>query len=311
MDVRPWSAAVSLPPPPPFPPPLLPAPPPPPYGFVIPRQPGPPPVSLPAPAVPARRRYWVGWVAAATATFAIAVPALFSAPQHAVSNAADLHAVAGTSQQPWSAEFVDDSGLPARWDPCVPIRYVVDYTGAPPGAQSDVQQAISRLAQATGMTFVADGLSAERPMRGRSAYQPGVYGKSWAPLLIAWSSPAGTDLLDDPKAEAVTVPIAVPSLAGTGGGSIVSAEVVLNTDRQLAVGFGPGPSEGEVLMHELGHVVGLGHVASSNEAMFPSVRGVAAYGPGDLAGFAAVGLPAGCHAAPAAHALDVLPPAQG
>jgi hypothetical protein len=307
VDVRPWQAI----PPPPAPPSL------PPYGYLIPVQPRPPGVppgywQVPlAPPPPRRRRRWVAWVAAGVAALSAAVPVLASLPQHAAADSGGLRSVTAISAAPWTAEFVDDSGLPARWDPCQPIHYVVDLANAPSGAMSDVQVAIGRLSTATGMTFVLDGTTKERASRTRPAYQPKVYGNGWAPILIAWSSAAGTDLLSDPTSEAVTVPVAVKSAGGTGGGSIVTAEIVLNTARQLPVGFGPGPSEGEVLMHELGHVVGLGHVDSKAEAMFPSVRGVARYGPGDLAGFAAVGLPAGCHAAPAAHPVDALPAAQG
>ena len=217
-------------------------------------------------------------------------------------NPRGLHAVAGISDHAWSAEFVDDHGVPARWDPCTPIHFVVDLAYAPAGALGDVQQAFARLAQATGMTFVDDGVRQERPERDRAAYQPDAYGQRWAPMLVSWSPPAQTDLLGDPHAQAVTVPIAVPG--GGSGGSIVTAEVVLNADRLLPVGFGPGPSEGEVLMHELGHAVGLGHVSSRTEAMYPSVRGVAAYGPGDLAGLDTLGRPSGCHPAPAAHPLS-------
>lgn len=316
MDPGQRQTVGSLPPPPLLPPPpswtptARPAPPSlPPYGWVIPRQPTPP--GYWPPAAPAGKKHWLAWVAAAVSALVLGVPALLAPPHRATTDDLGLHAVAGVSEQPWSAEFLDASGLPARWDPCTPIAYVVNYTNAPAGAQADVEQAIARLSSASGLRFVSKGLSSERAMRNRGAYQPEAYGRSWAPVLIAWAPPGQTDLLTDAKAEAVTVPIAVDSASGTGGASLVSAEVVLNANRQLAVGFGPGPSEGEVLMHELGHVVGLGHVSSQQDAMYPSVRGIAAYGAGDLAGFAAVGRSAGCHAAPRAHRLSLLLPFPG
>ncbi|BEP11789.1 hypothetical protein acdb102_01000 [Acidothermaceae bacterium B102] len=296
MDVGQWPA-VSPPPPPPTAPPTLP-----PYGYAVAVQPW---FAPPAPA-PARRT-WVGVTAVLLALASVAVSVLAVVMRPAVANPSGLHAVTDISSAPWSAEFVDTSGAPARWDPCTPIHYVVDPDFAPAGATADVTEAFARLHAASGLTFVSDGTTQERPTSGRQAYQPTVYGHAWAPVLISWSPPAGTDLLNEPKAEAVTVPVAVGSAAHTGGGSIVSAEVVLNTARQLPVGFGPGPSEGEVLMHELGHAVGLGHVNNIGDAMYPTVRGLAAYGPGDLEGFAAVGAAAGCHAAPPARTLDVPP----
>ena len=47
--------------------------------------------------------------------------------------------------------------------------------------------------------------------------------------------------------------------------------VVLNAgfNDDLANGFGSGFTWGEVLMHELGHVIGLGHVDSTKQLMYP------------------------------------------
>jgi hypothetical protein len=225
----------------------------------------------------------------------------------------DLHAVPGVSDQPWVAEFVDSAGRPARWDPCTPIDYVVDLAGAPAGALADVTDALARLSAASGLVFHYDGPTDEVASAEREPYQPARYGSRWAPVLIAWSSPERTSVLQaqqGEQAEAVTVPIAVPDRRGQGG-SLVSGEVVMNTDHQLPAGFGPGLSEGEVLMHELGHVVGLGHVSDIGDAMYPTVRGIAEYGPGDLAGLAAVGRAAGCHPAPAAYALHLVPSTVG
>lgn len=63
-----------------------------------------------------------------------------------------------------------------------------------------------------------------------------------------------------------------------------------------APGFGPGESRGVLLMHELGHAVGLGHTGDQREVMFPVVSSSskAAWGPGDTTGLALVGAKAGC-----------------
>ena len=47
---------------------------------------------------------------------------------------------------------------------------------------------------------------------------------------------------------------------------------------------------GGVLVHEFGHVVGLDHVEDTDELMYRYAgRGSVTFGPGDLAGLAAVG----------------------
>ncbi|MBI3649388.1 MAG: matrixin family metalloprotease, partial [Actinobacteria bacterium] len=64
------------------------------------------------------------------------------------------------------------------------------------------------------------------------------------------------------------------------------------------VGFDSRYSDGLVLMHELGHIVGLDHVKDPNEVMFESrvLPGAAVddWGPGDLEGLHLLGRDAGC-----------------
>jgi hypothetical protein len=61
-------------------------------------------------------------------------------------------------------------------------------------------------------------------------------------------------------------------------------------------GFGTGRHRANVLLHELGHVVGLGHYSNPGLQMNPSLtsRTPNGFAGGDLAGLAAVGRPAGC-----------------
>jgi hypothetical protein len=51
-----------------------------------------------------------------------------------------------------------------------------------------------------------------------------------------------------------------------------------------------------VLMHELGHVVGLDHVTDASQLMYPAATGVTEWGEGDLEGLALAGAGA-CEAA--------------
>jgi len=66
--------------------------------------------------------------------------------------------------------------------------------------------------------------------------------------------------------------------------------VTLNSDADI-----PASDLTGVLMHELGHVVGLDHSTMTDQVMFPGTGGGrTTWGQGDLAGLQRVGRPAGC-----------------
>ena len=63
--------------------------------------------------------------------------------------------------------------------------------------------------------------------------------------------------------------------------------MLLNADMDCAVGYAPGASHGNVLLHELGHVMNLAHVDDAREIMRPQgyvAQAVLDYGPGDSMG---------------------------
>jgi hypothetical protein len=65
----------------------------------------------------------------------------------------------------------------------------------------------------------------------------------------------------------------------------------VNKDYLYTPGFGIGRTRGALILHELVHVAGLGHVKDSNKVMteFSSfLSRPATYGPGDLAGLRAL-----------------------
>ena len=73
--------------------------------------------------------------------------------------------------------------------------------------------------------------------------------------------------------------------------------MVLNASMRgkLSNGFGKGATWGEVVIHELGHLVGLGHTSARSQIMYFSVlQRNASWGAGDLAGFRRLGDVRGC-----------------
>jgi hypothetical protein len=178
------------------------------------------------------------------------------------------------------------TGMPIRFDPCQTVEYIVNPTGAPQGALSAVNAAVAEVSKATGIEFRSVGLTSEKPSVSRGNYLPYQYGNKWVPILIAW------------------MPLGKPSGTGHGFGAVggpggevpdgntsvyVSGGVTMNTDANLA------PEDYKpVLMHELGHVMGLDHAARPGEVMYPDGGVTAAWGPGDLKGLAQIGRAAGC-----------------
>lgn len=203
----------------------------------------------------------------------------------------------------WSPTYVDGDGDPARWDPCTPISYVVQAGWIPDAGRADLAEALRRLTAASGLRFVDEGDTDELPSRDRAPYQPERYGKRWAPLLIGWVPGETTDLGLGGGVQGVSLSVAVP---GREAPHLVSGQVVLDASRRIASGFGPGTTDGEVLLHELAHAVGLGHVLDATQVMYPqTTSSESQFGAGDRAGLAALGAPAGCHPAPRARPLQL------
>ena len=195
--------------------------------------------------------------------------------------------------------FVDsETGEPVRYDPCSPIHYVVNPALAPAGGVDDVHTAVSMTAEASGLRFVYDGETDEVPSSNRASYQPERYGERWAPVLIGWApglstaQPAGTGMRP--------LGLGGSSFERNDAGQVVyvSGQAVFDSTAGLRSGFA-GETWGQVILHELGHIVGLDHVADPQSVMNPT-HGLrpAAWGPGDRRGLWEVGLGSGCLASP-------------
>ncbi len=192
--------------------------------------------------------------------------------------------------------------LPVRFNPCEPIRYVVNSSLAPPGALDDLQEAIRRVEAATGLAFVNDGPTDEPASVNRARSQPERYPNRWAPILIVWDNGARFRMEPTNPAGGRSFPMAGVSVSGV---LIVNIDVIAQDHGRSrpANGFGEGTTWGRIFIHELGHLVGLGHVARSDQIMFPELgvqEGEAEFHSGDLAGLRLIGKEAGCLTTPKA-----------
>jgi hypothetical protein len=180
---------------------------------------------------------------------------------------------------------------PVTWDPCRAIHYVVSGT-APAGAAQVISQAVAEVSQASGLHFVNDGTTTEKPSSTvRAAYQPNRYGARWAPLLIAWTTPTQeADLAGGNIGLGGGYGLTAPD----GRVTYVSGDVSLDTP-QIAQELARGgqkfvPAIRALVLHELGHALGLAHVSDPTQVMYPEARiQVTALGAGDRRGLAALG----------------------
>lgn len=181
------------------------------------------------------------------------------------------------------------STVPVSYNPCRPIHVVVNDDLAPRTADALLDSALARVAEATGLTFVRDGRTDELPSAHRPTEDVGRYGRGWSPVLVAWTTPevdhglegkvvglGGSTRMSDPfsgRERYVTGTIALdtPSMR----------QVLRRPDGMMAARA--------ILMHELGHVVGLAHVHDRGELMYDDNAGRTDFGPGDLQGLAVLG----------------------
>ncbi len=247
--------------------------------------------SSPMPAVPAA-------APPPPTTIAPAPPLTTTTTTTVVSTAPTTTTVAPPAGNPSAFVFEETNrdGTPVRWNPCQPIHYVVNLSEAPATAAGDIAGALARLSEATGLTFVSDGSTFEVPRKDRPSEVPALYGQRWAPLLIGWALPGESDELPGGR---VVGEGGATSIGPAGGDqAFVTGEIVIDahTTAGLAPGFGAGPTMGQLLLHELGHVIGLGHSTDPTQVMYPTLLPLpsAAFGAGDLAGLARLGHAAGC-----------------
>lgn len=204
-----------------------------------------------------------------------------------LGSSSDVHYLSGSAANP------------ARWDPCVSVGYRVNTSGATAGALADVKGAAARINRVSGLHLTYRGSTRLVP----TGHNAGSYPAD-TDIVIAWVRPGQTSFI--PRG-AVQV--------GTGGASwrswrvggrtysrMDAGMVVLSTSsNSLPAGFGSGRTvgwlgtRGQMLLHELGHAVGLNHAKDASQVMYPILtRKLASFGAGDAVGLHKLGRASGC-----------------
>jgi hypothetical protein len=184
----------------------------------------------------------------------------------------------------------DGGSVPVTWPSCRPIHYVVRALHEPKGGRELLQQGLALTSQASGMRFVYDGPTSEDPSSGnRPIYQPARYGRRWAPVLVAWATPAE---VADFGSDAAGLAGAAQVRASQHGLLMnVSGTVYLDPIAVAKTRAERGEAAARsIAMHELGHLLGLAHVADTREIMFPGTpEHPGEFGVGDKHGLAVLG----------------------
>lgn len=167
-------------------------------------------------------------------------------------------------------------GTPKRWDVCRAIGWRLNPANAPAGAQADVARALEIITADTGMTFTYLGTT----------------------TYIGWTSgnpaPPDSNAVEFSWADESTVPQLAGGVVGLGGswwdstGTYFKGAITMDVVGEVPGGFASSPGSGQILLHEMGHVLGLDHVDDATQMMNPILKHLPSvdYQAGDRAGLA-------------------------
>jgi hypothetical protein len=182
------------------------------------------------------------------------------------STAAPAQAPVTPVNYPWMATRADK--LPITW-PCGPIHYRVALDGAPAGAAQLVTEALDRISAVSGYQFQND------PPIDHMAGQD----LNYAGIDIAWARRQDVLGADDRNAIGSGGPAHQP-----GGAHYTHGVVQLRRDwpGNMRADF-HAKDAGPVLLHELGHALGLAHTKDPRAIMYPTDLGVTDWSPPEWA----------------------------
>lgn len=185
-------------------------------------------------------------------------------------------------------------GKPVRFNPCAPIRWTSSTARGPVGGLAVLQEAVARVAAVSGTTWTYVGPAAAEP---HSKQLPKAVMATYPPVNIGWSDTARSDLLASTAASSLGV--ARTKWLGmaykNGSRKAVNVGAVVALDRTKRLPLRGGTSWKAVALHELGHAMGLAHVADRTQLLNAALpAGLGDLQAGDRAGLVALGRSAGC-----------------
>ena len=181
--------------------------------------------------------------------------------------------VPGSGGEGYTFMQVTEGGSPVTWGCEAQIELQVNPQGAPEGYAELVASAVAQVNDVTSFTFVVAGETDDREFTDRGR----------GPVLLGWA-----DEQEVPELAGSTAGLGGSSyVIGPGGGArSVGGMVVLDTD--MPGGWLRSLDDRVVLVHELIHVLGLGHSDDPGALMAAENSGQEELAEGDLAGLAAL-----------------------
>ena len=195
---------------------------------------------------------------------------------------------AAQASQDYSSFFGDGELTGAGWATCAPITWSADTRGL---TSAQARREIARLRDAWRLWADAAGVKAVFTGRQALAYDPARYS-----LVPAdGSAPVEQHVYIGFKTRKQ-----VPILTG-GAVGLAMPTLVLVEERRIVGGIAifmrryaieqariDPTALTHVYVHELGHVLGLGHAESRANVMYPEVQSVGSLGDGDASGIARI-----------------------
>jgi hypothetical protein len=189
-----------------------------------------------------------------------------------------------------------------RWNGCQKaITYKVNVAAVPRAQRATIlaetKTAVNQIAVATRFAFSYKGTTTEVPRVGSMPRQS-------AELVLAYTTPSKTNYnlygsvlgeggLYYAWASRTVSGRTTYAVAAQRGFVVIDAPDML---RRTRTGYGTGVRRTNLMVHELGHAMGLQHVSDTRQQMYPmlSSRSPKLLAWGDRAGLARVGRGAGC-----------------
>ena len=171
-------------------------------------------------------------------------------------------------------------GKALTWSKGASIKYQISQ-GATPQDIKVVAEVTEKLSQLTGYHFIYSGLSKTTAQTD----SPFTWSNGSQNLLISFASPEVSDLLGGMAAGSTVVTPTNLDKAHLDAGAIAFNQNIFNG---LTPGLAAGRSQGNLVFHEFGHLIGLDHVTNPSEIMNPTLTSFLPDGPsaGYLAGIA-------------------------